>query len=355
MDVWLVTGDAALVEAVSRALAQAPELRLHHAPEQRPHSAPAWPEGSVLLLGADRLGQLPGIDAPAILLAPALDPDTLRAAYRAGAVDCLLVPGELEALPAAVRRAGSAGRSAGRLYGLYSAKGGSGRTLLAALLALALQVRMQRRTLLIDLNLQFGGVEALLNLRPARNLMHLLPVAGELTPEHMARVACPHPSGLATLCSPADPALAAGVGPEAVRQLLVACRRYYDAVVVDLPAALDPPTLAALAACDRVLYVATPDALAVPPLQRALGYLASTATLAPGRLSLVINRASGSADVRPADLTLLTGLPMAGTVRADFRHVQPLLSGDRDLLSPDAAGGPGRDIAQLAAALVQQP
>ena len=347
MDVWLITGDGSLADAVAAALAPHPDLHLH------PVNTAAGQAG-VLLLGADRLGHLPGSAAPTILLAGVLDPATLRVAYRAGAVDCLAVPAELDALPAAIRNAARAGGD-GCIYGLYSAKGGSGRTLLCAVLALALQVRMQRSTLLLDLNLQFGGSEALLNLRPERNLSHLLPVVAELAPEQVGRVACLHPSGLQVLCAPADPALAAECGPEAVRQLLAACRRFYDLVILDLPATLDATTLAALAACDRVLYVATPDALAVPPMQRALRHLATTATLAPERLSLVVNRASGAADVQPADLAAITGLPIAGIVRADFRRVQPLLSGDRDLLSPDAAGGPGRDITQLAAALVHRP
>lgn len=348
MDVWLITGDGRLADAVTSALAQAPDLRLHHVT-----NAPA--SGGVILLGADRLGHLPGRGASTILLTAALDPATMRAAYRAGVVDCLLVPAELEALPAAIRKAAGSGSGEGRVYALYSAKGGSGKTLLAVVLALALQVRTQRSTLLVDLNLQFGGIETLLNLRPERNLQHLLPVAAEVAPELVARVACPHQSGLGVLCSPADPALAAGVSSQAVRQLLLGCRRFFDVVVVDLPSALDAPTLAALTVSDRVLYVVTPDALAVPPLQRALEYLAASGTLAPDRVSLVVNRVSGAADVRPTDLAGLTGLPVVGVVRADFRRVQPLLSGDRDLLSPDAAGGPGRDIAQLAAALEARP
>lgn len=341
MDIWLLTGVDALADMVAGALAGISDLHLRR--------SDAAGGSGVLLVGYDCAEAVGQSALPTLLLARQLDPDQVRAAYRAGAVDCLLVPDELPSLVAAIRTAGHAQGGGGRLIAVHSAKGGSGKTVIAANLAVALQTQCGLRTLLVDLNLQVGGAEILLALEPERSLVHLLPVVAELDSDHLARVAVSHQSGLMVLCSPADLEAAGRVTADKVRSLLIGCRRLFDAVVVDCPSHLDENTQAVLALADPVLLIATPDALSIPPLQRALGQLESRGVLDRRRVRLVVNRVSGSTDVQPADLSSLSGLPLAGTVRSDFRHLQPVVNRGRSLVTAGVALA--RDIAALARAV----
>lgn len=294
---------------------------------------------------------------PVVVLLRRPDFDLARRVSRAGATDVLLIPGELPGLAESVRRAlirarsaaGEAGRPPGRLVALYSAKGGSGRTLLAANLALALQDK--RRVLLIDLDLQTGGAETALGLKAERSLLDLLPVLDELNETHLRNVVTAHPSGLDLLAAPAAGAVVDQLAPPQIGPLLTTCRRYYDMVVFDLPAWRNPGTQAVLSSADQILYIITPDAMSIAVLQRTLPVLRSVRSAE--HLSLVVNRKSSGNELKSQDIARLVDLPVIGEIRAAYREIEPLLNLGKPLIGRRTVRQSGlvREIRALAAQL----
>ena len=199
-----------------------------------------------------------------VLVSPALEPELLMRAMRAGVREVLQAPATPAAVVAALRRqmrkragvAGPAARPAGEVIAVVSCKGGSGATFVAANLAHLLAEGGRRRVALIDLNLQFG--DAALFVSDGRGCSHVADVArhidrldADLLRSSMREVT----PGLWVLAAPDDPAQGVEVTPDHVRRIVELAREMHDHVVIDIGRALSPVTLQALDLADRLYPV----------------------------------------------------------------------------------------------------
>ena len=234
------------------------------------------------------------------------DYDTFsKKAMLAGAKDYVSKPVELEAIAAklqdtmatanavktkAIARKKDADKAA-KMFAFYSPKGSAGSTSLAVNAALEL-ARARQRVLLIDLNLQFGDVEFLLDLKSRACISGLLGESGELLTYKVGSAAEDHKSGLRVLyqnkLEESELVTAANIGA-----LLKHVRSSadYDFVILDLARQLDERTLSAIDAADTLFLVVTEDYLAVKnaklcmSLFKKLGYTEN-------KLKVLVNKAS---------------------------------------------------------------
>ena len=88
---------------------------------------------------------------------------------------------------------------------MFSPKGGTGKTVIATNLAAALAKHEAKRTLLLDLDLQFGDAAIMLGLEPEKTIYDLVVAPGELDSEKLAGYATKHTSGLDVLPAPLRP------------------------------------------------------------------------------------------------------------------------------------------------------
>ncbi|WAE63694.1 AAA family ATPase [Stutzerimonas sp. R40042] len=120
---------------------------------------------------------------PLLVCGPQDDRDCMRMAMQAGARDFLPEPLVEQELLAAISRIALETRdgqgSGGKVIAIMNAKGGSGATMLACNLAHSLSA-YGRRTLLLDLDLQFGTVAHCLDVRPSHSHMEVLQRIDEL-------------------------------------------------------------------------------------------------------------------------------------------------------------------------------
>src|SRR5262245_35229473 len=108
-----------------------------------------------------------------ILSADSASPQLILTGVRAGAQEFVGRPVDLEELEAAiehVRRRIDGRTAAGRrrcsLISVFSSKGGSGCSMVATNLAVALAKRPEARVVLVDLNFQLGDLELMLDVAP---------------------------------------------------------------------------------------------------------------------------------------------------------------------------------------------
>ena len=92
----------------------------------------------------------------------------------------------------------------GTVIGIFSAKGGVGKTLLATNLGVAFGVGLHRKTAIIDLNSGTGTADLLLDLDPERSLSDLLSVINELTLQHIKLAVTEFRPGVDLLAAPPD-------------------------------------------------------------------------------------------------------------------------------------------------------
>lgn len=180
----------------------------------------------------------------------------------------------------------------GTVIAVVSATGGCGKTFLATNVAYHLQSQLQKRTCLIDLDLQFGELSTALRLKPRYTIRDLVSF-DDADDEELARrfedYLERHESGVFVLAGPEEPADADAIEASHVTRVLEAARSRFDYVIVDTPAALSEAVLVAVEQADQVLSLATLDL----PSVRNLGVLLATLKklkVPSERVKLILNK-----------------------------------------------------------------
>lgn len=174
---------------------------------------------------------------------------------------------------------GTVGR-ARRTVAVYSPKGGVGTTTIATNIAVAAARKRPDRVLLIDFDLQFGGVATHLNLRPRQTLSDLVRDETALRePELLRGYAARHESGLHVLAAPAAPEAAESVHPAHVVRILATSLEAYDLVVIDAGSALDERVMTVLEAADTVILPVYAEIAALKAMHALLDYLNETGSI----------------------------------------------------------------------------
>jgi Flp pilus assembly CpaE family ATPase len=200
-------------------------------------------------------------DAPLILAAYGEPNGIVETGLEVGAADVLVLPQPDETLLFAIRKAAVAVHRTGhgKVVTVFSPKGGSGKTVLATNLAVAV-ARSGARTLLIDLDLQFGDSALTLAVEPRATIANLATSAGAVDAEKLKAFVSTDPrTGLDVLPAPKRPEEADAVGQAELVAVLVAARSMYEAVVVDTGPLFDRGMLAALDHTDQLLLVCNPE------------------------------------------------------------------------------------------------
>ncbi len=262
---------------------------------------------------ADELAEVSRITkAPVVVLVANAPGSVLDQAVSAEAAYVLLMPQSAEAVVFAIRRAAEsyarvetldapapapAPRNEPKVITVFSPKGGAGKTVVATNLALAL-AKEGERTLLVDLDLQFGDASLMLGLEPDKTLHDLVVAPGELDAEKLAGYLTRHESGLDVLAAPLRPQDAELVGEGKLATLLGIAKESYDAIVVDTSPYFSGPMLAALDSSDEILLLCSAfDVTTVKNVRLALKTLGLLSFPAE-RIRLVLNRFNPKVDLK---------------------------------------------------------
>ena len=278
-----------LIEGLRRAL---PNASLHAAEASTATQAlqiAGWLEPKAVLLDLSAERQL-ALDAARALrrsgrwilglynpmLAADRGAELFRVGARSGINDFVPLPAsdaELVAALAAIENGAGEARREARVLAFVAAQGGSGATTLAVASALLLAgSKAAGGVVLCDAGLQFGNVTAHLGLSADRDLIDLLrdlDAASTLTPYLLHHAE----TGLNVLAPPREAAEAERLKPEDLSRVLVALRRRFETLVIDLPPQVDLMTLAALDLADRIWVVTEAVTPAVVSTGRLLALL----------------------------------------------------------------------------------
>lgn len=271
--------------------------------------------------------------APVIFLSRTGDFTQIREMYRAGVTDVLRIPDELDHLENVLEKAillaqrGTDQRSVhapdangGKVIALYSGKGGAGTTTVSVNLAQTIALQTDAKVLLIDLNLQFGGIQHYLDIQFERNLGDLKSVLKEITYSQLSNVLYPlQSSGLNLLLSPAHPQEAENFTGEDIEMLFNTCRQHFDYIILDLPRELNEVSISAISQTDELVYVLNLDRASILSLKSIIDILDRYHLMDMNRISLVINKHSKRSDVTTSDLEKIVNIPTIGSISEDLK------------------------------------
>lgn len=289
--------------------------------------------------------------------------ETLRQAMLVGARNFFLMPVEPEVLVESIRsvleaeerkRLRMTGQTKalgprGLVIAVFGAKGGVGKSTVAANLAVALASRLGQSTVLVDGDNSFGDVAALLDLQPNRTIVDMVRDVEALERAAITGYVTPHSSGLQVVPGPRESLLWRSVSPERFRKVVTLLSRRFDIVLVDTGGVLTELSLAILEDANMVLWVTSSDFSSINNSLRGLETLQQL-SYPEAKIRLMLNVISSDDGVRPRKIEEVLNreffwtIPYDRELRLGGQIGQPAVA-----LKPDAPGA--SSIIDLAYAL----
>ena len=241
--------------------------------------------------------------APIVLLVTRSTPSLLDEAVELGLNDVLLLPQLTDNLVFTVKKAHSMGSVSGsgangqrrsgdscRVITLFSPKGGVGKTVLATNMGAMYAKRLKKRTLLIDLDLQFGDAAIMLGVDPRSTILDLVMSHGDLDADKLGGFVTHHESGMHVLPAPLRPEDADLVTDDRLASVLAAAKQAYDVVLLDTAPNFTSTVLTALDRTDELLLVGSLEATSLKSVKVCLQTL-EMLHYPHDRCHVVLNRA----------------------------------------------------------------
>ncbi len=234
---------------------------------------------------------------------------------------------------------------------VFSTKGGVGKTVIACNLAVCARKGLGLRTVLCDLDLQFGDVAVMMGLDPVSTIFDTLELFDEKEPESIEPLLARHPSGVGTLLAPVQPEKADLIHTAHVSKIATALSRFADITVFDTPPFFNDNVLGLLDETDSVLLVTTMDVPAIKNVKLCIDTLRLLGRREDS-MFLVINRADRDVGLDIVEVERALGLEAVATIPSD---TQVQLSVNRGVpIVLDAPRSPAaRAIERLATRIFQ--
>jgi pilus assembly protein CpaE len=301
----------------------------------------------------DQIRQLHNQDPSLVLMmvAEEVTADLLRKGMRIGVSDVLEMPLDEEKIEAAIeqfahdvlhRKSSAAvmhrppddeSKQEGRIITVTSAKGGSGKTVLATNLALVLNRFADKKVCLVDADLQFGDVCLVLQLEPRFTMVNASHELHKLDAELLDSLLTEHPSGLKVLAAPLEPAFADDITTAGLMQMLDVLKENYDYVIVDTAAMLDELILSLIEKSDDILMLVDMDLPSVKNAKLALETL-RLLKFSTANVQLVMNRSNSKAKLDNKEIEgalkmqISAAIPSDAVVAASVNEGRPVVETD---------------------------
>ncbi len=232
-----------------------------------------------------------------------------------------------------------------RVLVVVSPKGGSGKTTVAANLAVTVARQRPDDVVLVDFDVQFGDVMHSFRLESEYSLLHA--VAPGVTPTMLKGFLTAHPTNVLALAAPDHPEDADDIDPAAATGVVRDLASLFEVVVVDTAAGLDEGTLAVLEAATDVLFVTATDVPSVRAVVKELDILRRLGLLDASRHHLVLNRADARVGLSASDIQETIGL--GATLEIPSTRAIPLaLNLGEPLVASDERGSVARSFNRFA-------
>lgn len=354
MDV-LVVNDGGMDEQIVRELlAPDEDVRLAGYLD---HLEGNWPQSDVVVVACGAFGPTASdivrrsveADAgrPVVLLTHGAPNGYVDEAFVAGVADIVVVPDHCSVALAGVlsqqvrfslgkavaRSAGGGRRTQGKMVVMIGPKGGSGKTLTTTNLAAAL-ADAGKKTVIVDLDLQFGDVGLALGLSPEKTVYDLLMSGGSLDDEKLDAFLLTHDSGARALLAPRRPDEAGRITVDFLNEIYPLLRATHDVVIIDTPPAFTPEVIAAVDASSDVCLVGMLDSLSLKNTRLGLETL-DLMGYPRANVRFLLNRADSQVGIGLDEVTDIVGgtpdvlVPSDRTITRSVNDGTPIALADR--------------------------
>jgi pilus assembly protein CpaE len=253
-------------------------------------------------------------DQPVVVVCGGSPNGFVRDVLTSGADDIVLIDQVAAAGPetffamqkALARRSnGASSGDRGSLVCVLGPKGGIGKTVTSTNLGVAL-ADAGHKTVVVDLDLQFGDAGLALGIQPDRTIYDLATSGGVIDAEKVDGYLAEHHSGVRVLLAPVRPDQAQSITVEFLKDLYATLTATFDFVVVDTPPGFTPEVIATIDAASSICMLGMLDA---PSLKNTKLGLETLGLMGHplDRVRVVLNRADSNVGISHADVVAILG------------------------------------------------
>lgn len=216
------------------------------------------------------------------------------------------------------------------VYSFFSGKGGVGKTTVSTNLAVNLASR-GKKTLLIDLDLQFGDADMALDLNPSETIVDVVRDSLGISIDNLTNCAVTHASGLSVLSSPSSPELAEYVQANHVKQIIDTARNYYEYIILDCGCNLTDPVITALESSDIIFMVNDVNILSLKRAKLCQNVLLQINQ--GDKIKLIINKNTKKNNVKIADYESILNMDAYAIFSSDLKTINDSLNSGQPAIS----------------------
>lgn len=282
------------------------------------------PDALLLLLSATQLsvGALERIrrmtTAKLIIVGPANDPARILQMLHQGGGDQYVDEADLEnELVTVLERLFTTTK--GRVLAVVAPGGGGGASTVAVNLAAVYAQRYQTSALL-DLNLCFGDLAALLDVQPSFSIADVAQNLSRLDGQLFQQMLTVHGSGIRLLAAPQRIEDVASITPEVIETTVEFARQQHPYVLIDIDPSWSVEQVRALRAADVILLLLRLDFSMLHNVRRGLTFLHKSGLDTTG-VRLICNLEGRSSELCEGDVEKIVGMPIFERLPDDAKHV----------------------------------
>ena len=199
---------------------------------------------------------------------------------------------------------------------VFGAKGGLGKSTIAANLAVKLAEK-RKKVALVDLDLQFGDLHIFLDIEPKDTIVELVQEIATPNIDSIRSYMQVHSSGVHVLCAPKSPEYAELVTADKIQSLLSLLRTYYDYVIVDTSPAFTDVTMTAIESSSIIFFVTGLDISILRNSKLSVSLLESFQQT--DKIRLIVNRAVDMNSITINDVQRIIGYPIWAKIPSDYK------------------------------------
>ena len=206
--------------------------------------------------------------------------DLIIKTMRAGAREFLLKPFQSKDLKLPLEKAKNIINSEknvgsfGKIFTVFSNKGGIGKSTIAANLAVSLADITGKRVALVDLNLQLGDITTFLDINPSYDIAYVVTHLNRIDDTFLFKTLEKYKDkDLYILADPPYLEQAEEITSEQISTVLHALKSVFSYIIIDTSSSFDSKTLCSLDLCDNILLVSIVNLPSIRNAQRCLRFI----------------------------------------------------------------------------------